>query len=189
MNLILRMLRVLFMARRRPTVGGLDETTLAFRVWPTDVDILMHMNNGRYLTLMDLGRADSIIRSGVYARLRERGWYTVVASETIRFRESLALFAKFELRTRLLGWDDKSFFLKQLFLVRGRVVAIGIVRIRFLRKSGGTLLAAEVADAVLPGVRSPVLPDFIGDWGRAEAGFSHATNIEARKNHRTTLGV
>lgn len=189
MNLILRMIRVLFMARRRAEMSALEETTLSFRVWPTDVDILMHMNNGRYLTLMDLGRADSIIRSGVYARLKQRGWYTVVASETIRFRESLALFARFELRTRLLGWDDKSFFLRQLFMVRGRVVAIGIVRVRFLKKSGGTLLAAEVAGAVLPGVRSPKLPDYVADWGRAEAGFSHATNIQATKNQRTTLGV
>ena len=189
MNLVLRMIRVLFMARRRPSIGALEETTLTFRVWPTDVDILMHMNNGRYLTLMDLGRADSIIRSGVHGRLRERGWYTVVASETIRFRESLGLFEKFELRTRLLGWDDKSFFLRQLFLVRGRVVSIGVVRVRFLRKSGGTLPAAEVAAAVVPGIQSPDLPDYVTDWARAEAGFSHATNIQSTKNHRTTLGV
>lgn len=189
MNLILRMIRVLVMARRRPPVGALEETTLTFRVWPTDVDILMHMNNGRYLTLMDLGRADASIRSGTHARMNEHGWYAVVASETIRFRESLPLLAKFELRTRMLGWDDKSLFLRQLFLVRGRVVAIGIVRIRFLRKSGGTIMATEVAAALLPGVVRPTLPDYVADWVRAEAGFSHSTNIQATKNHRTTLGV
>ena len=47
MNLIFRMLRVFFMARYRSRVHPLAETSLAFRVWPTDVDVLVHMNNGR----------------------------------------------------------------------------------------------------------------------------------------------
>ena len=51
---------VIFAARRRvrrgqglaPTaVGRIRLTTL-----PTDIDILRHMNNGRYLSLFDLGR-------------------------------------------------------------------------------------------------------------------------------------
>lgn len=189
MNLIFRMIRVLLWARHRPKVHPLEETSLTFTVWPSDVDVLMHMNNGRYLTLMDLGRADAISRSGVRASLEQRNWYPVVASETIRFRESLAMFARFDLRTRTLGWDDKSFYLRQLFLLRGRVVAVGIVRVRFLKRSGGTLSADEVARVLLPGVASPVLPDYIAMWRSAESGFSHATNIESKQNHRTTLGV
>ena len=189
MNLIFRMIRVLLMARRRVTIGPFDETSLTFRVWPTDVDVLLHMNNGRYLTLMDLGRADSIIRSGIHAAIRQHGWYTVIASETIRFRESLPMFARFELRTRLLGWDEKSFYLRQLFLLRGRVVAVAIVRVRCLKRTGETLSAVEVAAVVAPGTPSPALPDYVTDWGRAEIGFSRATNIQTTQNHRTTLGV
>jgi acyl-CoA thioesterase FadM len=189
MNLIFRMIRVLVMARRRSRVGALDETSLTFRVWPTDVDVLMHMNNGRYLTLMDLGRADAIVRSGVHATLKGRDWYPVVASETIRFRESLGMFTRFEIRTRTLGWDDKSFYLRQLFLLRGRVIAIGLVRVRFLKRSGGTLSATEVAQTILPGTRSPTLPEYIATWRQAESGLSHSTSIESTQNHRTTLGV
>src|SRR5690348_4259470 len=103
MNLLLRMLRVLLHARFRPRVSPLDETSVAFRVWVNDIDPLLHMNNGRYLTLMDLGRADAIIRNGIRGALRSRGWYSVVASETIRFRRSLDAFARYEMRTRLLG--------------------------------------------------------------------------------------
>lgn len=189
MNLIFRMLRVLLLARRRLPVGALEETSLAFRVLPTDIDVLMHMNNGRYLTLMDLGRVDGIIRNGIRDVLKQRDWYPVVASETIRFRESLPIFERFELRTRTLGWDEKSFYIRQLFLVRGRVTAIGIVRIRFLKRSGGTLPAAEVARAILPNTASPQLPAYIAAWREAEAGYSHATSIESSKNHWTSLGV
>jgi acyl-CoA thioesterase FadM len=162
---------------------------LAFTVWPTDVDVLIHMNNGRYLTLMDLGRVDSSLRNGIWKALRSRSWYTVVASEAIRFKESLPLFERFELRTRTLGWDEKSFYVRQQFLVRGRVVAVGIVRVRFLTRSGGTLSAAEVAAAVMPGVVSPELPGYISVWRAAESGYSSATSIESSKNQWTALGV
>jgi len=64
MNLIFRMIRVFFMARRRSRVHPLAETSLTFMVWPSDVDVLIHMNNGRYLTLMDLGRVDASLRNG-----------------------------------------------------------------------------------------------------------------------------
>lgn len=189
MNLIFRMMRVLFMARRRTRVHPLEETSLTFTVWPTDIDVLVHMNNGRYLTLMDLGRADAILRNGIRKALASRNWYTVVASEAIRFRESLPLFERFELRTRIVGWDEKSFYVRQQFLVRGRVVAIGIVRVRFLKRSGGTLMAPEVASVIMPGVASPALPDYIATWRAAESGYSRATAIESSKNHRTSLGV
>jgi acyl-CoA thioesterase FadM len=189
MNLIFRMIRVMLAARRRPRVGGLDETSLTFRVWPTDLDVLMHMNNGRYFTLMDLGRADAVLRNGIYASLKARDWYPVVASESIRFRESLPLFARFEVRTRTLGWDDTSFYLRQLFLVRGRVTAIALVRVRFLKRSGGTLTASEVAQAIMAGAVSPVLPPYVMVWRQAESSLAQATSIESRQNHRTTLGV
>lgn len=172
MNLILRMLRVLLHARWRPRTAPLDETSVAFHVWPTDLDPLLHMNNGRYLTLMDLGRADAIIRNGLRRALRAHGWYPVVASETIRFRESLNPFARYEMRTRLLGWDERSFFLRQAFVREGREFAVALVRIRFLRKGGGTVNAAEVAAAVMPGVAAPTLPDYIERWMQAEREYS-----------------
>jgi hypothetical protein len=132
---------------------------------------------------------DGVLRNGTRKALRSRRWYTVVASEAIRFRESLPLFERFELRTRTLGWDEKSFYIRQQFLVRGRVVAVGIVRVRFLKRSGGTLSATEVANALMPGVASPRLPDYISTWRSAESGYARATSIESSQNHWTALGV
>lgn len=166
------MLRVLSMARWRSRIHPLDETSLAFRVWPSDLDVLLHMNNGRYLTLMDLGRVDSIIRSGIWRSIKALGWYTVIASETIRFRESLGPFTKFELRTRLLGWDTKSFYFRQEFVRSDRVAAVALVRMRILRRGGGTLSASEVATAILPGITPPPLPDYVSTWQHAEAEYS-----------------
>ena len=68
MNLLLRLALVLFQGRRGPRLGLLDTGSLHMRVWPTDLDVLMHMNNGRYLSLMDLGRVDLLVRSGFGGR-------------------------------------------------------------------------------------------------------------------------
>lgn len=157
----------------RPRIGSLDDTSLSMRVWPTDLDMFLHMNNSRYLAIMDVGRMDALLRSGVFQRIRKLNWYGVVASETIRFRESLAPFAPFELRTRILGWDDRSLYYRQTFLRQGRVAAVGLVRIRFLRRGGGgTLGMAEVAAALAPDLTPPRLPDYVGTWQAAEDAFS-----------------
>jgi len=166
------MLRVLIAARFRPATAPLDETDVAFRVWVNDIDPLLHMNNGRYLTLMDLGRADAILRNGIRRALRAHGWYSVVASETIRFRQSLDSFARYEMRTRLLGWDERSFFFRQAFVRGGREYASALVRIRILKKGGGAVDAAEVAAAILPGVEPPELPRYVREWQEAERGYS-----------------
>lgn len=172
MNLLLRMLRVLLCARWRPRTSPFDETSVTFHVWPTDLDPLLHMNNGRYLTLMDLGRADAIIRNGLRSAIRAHGWYSVVAGEAIRFRESLNPFARYDLRTRLLGWDERSFYFRQTFVREDREYASALARIRILRKGGGTVGAAEVAAAILPGVTSPPLPEYINEWQMSERGYS-----------------
>jgi hypothetical protein len=62
---------------------------------PTDIDLLMHMNNGRYASLFDLGRFDLLIRTGIWDAMNARDWYAVVASESVTFRKSLELWQRF----------------------------------------------------------------------------------------------
>jgi len=106
-----------------------------FRVLPNDLDALLHVNNGVYLTLMDLGRTDLLLRSDAFHQVRKQGWYPVLAAETIRFKRSLTLFQKFTIRTSVVGWDDRSIYLEQLFISKGELVAKAVVDARFLKKS------------------------------------------------------
>ena len=46
--------------------GSLGISYLTLRVCPGDLDTSLHMNNGRYWTLMDLGRTDLMLRSGFW---------------------------------------------------------------------------------------------------------------------------
>ena len=58
MNLWFRLLWALISWRSRSRINMHDVGVRSFRVWPTDLDIFNHMNNGKYGALMDLGRLD-----------------------------------------------------------------------------------------------------------------------------------
>lgn len=165
---LFRFLRVVLTARRRGAVGALDECVLAFRVLPADLDINLHMNNGRYLQLMDLGRFDYIIRAGMFGQMRRRRWMPLVGSETIRFRRSLAPFQACRLHTRLVHWDDKWFFFEQRFTARGELIASGIVK-GLLRGPEGNVPPAAVLAAGGHVVTAPPSMPGLETWNEADA--------------------
>src|SRR5688500_20400617 len=113
MNLILRLILVILRARRAPRLGPLDESVIHARVLPTDLDLNLHLNNGRALTLMDLGRVDLMFRMGVVGELRRRGWNPVIASLTVQFRRSLRLGQRFSIHTLTLCWDQRRVSVEQ----------------------------------------------------------------------------
>ena len=139
------------------------------RVLPTDLDILGHMNNGVYLSIMDLGRMDLMIREGFWAKLRAQKMYPVMVSETITFRRSLHPWERFILETRVIGVDDKALFVEQRFVVDGEIAALAMTRARFLQVGGPTVSIARLSE--LPGVDLAAfeLPTWVIQWAEATA--------------------
>ena len=113
MNVIWRTLLVILSARRRvrrgKTLDAASVSSIRLTTLPTDIDILRHMNNGRYLSLFDLGRWDLLIRTGLFDAMNDNGWYAVVSSETVTFRKSLQLWQRFEVQSRFIGHDVAAF--------------------------------------------------------------------------------
>ena len=167
---LFRLLRVVLTARGRGAIGPLDECVLAFRVMPADLDINLHMNNGRYLQLMDLGRFDYIIRAGLLRQMRRQRWMPLVGAETIRFRRALAPFQKYRLHTRLVHWDDKWFYFEQRFTARGELIATAIVK-GLLRAPAGNVLPGEVLAAGGHQLPAPPAPPGIVAWNAADASL------------------
>lgn len=164
MNLIFRTILQLIRSRRRPALAITDVGRAPFRTLLTDIDVLGHMNNGVYLSIMDLGRIDLMIRSGVWAKLREHGMYPVMVNETISFRKSLNLGQKFVLETKLVGLDPKAVYAEQRFVVDGQIYAQAITRARFLKKGGGTVSVAELAEVVGADVSDMTPPAWVERW-------------------------
>jgi acyl-CoA thioesterase FadM len=163
MHMLLRNLLTLF--RRGAGSLSIDQVgTLSLRVRLIDLDLLRHMNNGVYLSIMDLGRIDLLKRIGAAARLRTLGIYPVIVSQTITFRRSLELGQRYVLETRFLGSDEKATYLEQRFVVDGEIYARAVVRARFLRAKGGTVGPAELTEVTGVGLDDRPLPEWIARW-------------------------
>ncbi len=165
-------LRTLWIFLRRSSlqkVSFMDETEYTMRVLPTDLDLLWHVNNGVYFCFMDFGRWDMIFRNGSFDLTKKNGWYTVVAGETIRFKRSLQLWDKFTMKTKIIGHDNKYFFVQQKFFCKGKEMATGLVKIRFLKQKGGTVSTNEVLTAF--NIPEQLSPELSRDWAQFDSNY------------------
>jgi acyl-CoA thioesterase FadM len=134
MNLWLRVLHLIVTSFFQPKLDPVrDISRLTFRVWPHDLDTSLHMNNGRYWTLMDLGRTDIMIRSGLWRPILKHGWVPVVGAGQIRFRRELRPFRSFTLETRILTWSDSHVVMEHRLVSKSKdgspiINAIALVR-------------------------------------------------------------
>ena len=158
MNLFFRLF-ILFITRfARRSLSLLEEGVVSFRAMPNDLDIYGHINNGRYLTLMDLGRIDWIWRVGLGAVIRRHSWNPLVAGIHIRYKRPVQVFDKFEIRTRLVCWDDKWFYIEQTFFKKGNLVTQALVKGLF-RGPEGNVPPQRVLDGLGAGTVSPAIPE------------------------------
>lgn len=173
MHMIFRtLMHLFFFGRRGPKLSFSDVDHSHFRVLPTDLDMLRHMNNGVYLSIMDVARFDMLRRNGVLAIFSERGWYPVVVAETISFRKSLQLWQRFTIESKMLGFDDQAVFLEQRFVRPDsdgapEVYARAVIRARILKKAGGVVRVDEIAEAAGVSVTDFPLDDELLAWGQA----------------------
>jgi len=86
----------------------------------------------------------------------------------IRFKRPLKLFQRYSIRTEVVCWDERAFYLEQTFQRGSTFIAKAVVEARFLSTSGERIPADKVV--VLAGYSepSPPMPAWIEDWQRAQ---------------------
>ena len=172
--MFLRTLLHALLSKFGPRLGHFDVARTNFLTLPTDQDILRHMNNGVYLSIMDVARFDLLHRTGVWAIFKARGWYPVVVSETISFRKSLRLGQKFTVESRILGFDKKAVYVEQRFVRPDadgdlEIYAHGYIRGRFLKRAGGVVTITELLEAIGVAPDDVTVPEWLLEWSRAAA--------------------
>lgn len=170
MKLWFRLLWVLLSYRSRASLQISDVGRRKFRVWPTDVDIFGHMNNGIYFSLMDVARFDLLKRTGAWKRCVDAKVHPVVVGETMTFRKELKPGQTFYIESAVAGWNEVAFFIRQRFVVNGQIHAEAFVRLRFLKSPKGIPTPEEVLE-VMGGWHAPrpELPSWIQDWEQSVA--------------------
>ena len=118
MNLYLRLLIIFIASYFKPKIADILATSvLRLRVWPNDLDLNVHMNNGRYLTIMDLGRLDLVLRTGLLKVMIRRGCLPVLSAASIRYRLPLGW-----LGSVAAGWKVEA-QVDEIFAYRARRIA------------------------------------------------------------------
>ncbi len=175
MNLYIRLFYMLVASFFKPKIANpLDESTLRFCVLPNDLDLNGHMNNGRYPTIMDIGRMDFVLRLQLAGYVIKNGYIPVLSSLTMRYRLPLLPFQKYDLKTRIICWDEKWVFMEHRFIIvggkkDGAVAAVGLVKGSFFsKKTRGTIPTGEIMAAIGLTQESPEMPDYIRKWQESE---------------------
>lgn len=176
MHLYFRVLWILISSFFKPKIGSvLDTSVLKFKVLPNDLDFNMHMNNGRYLTIMDLGRFDLVLRAGLLQIMLKQKSVPILGSATIRYRLPLMPFQSYELHTRIVTWDDKWAYMEQRFIIadngpkHGAVAAMALVKGSFYdQKNKKTVPTNEVLEMAGLKVDAPAIPVHIAEWQKSE---------------------
>jgi acyl-CoA thioesterase FadM len=174
-NLYLRLLFLLVRLMNVRRRGVLEDSRVSFRVMPNDCDVNLHMNNGRYLSFMDLGRLHLVAQVGLLRIVVKNRWKPVLAAAEINFIRSLAPFEKFDMVTRVVTWDDKYIYTEQRFEAHDELCAHAFVKGLFLGTEGRISNPAVLSMLGHAGT-APPMPDELRIW--AELGSAKRQRAE-----------
>ncbi len=149
MNLIFRMFFIFMDSFFKPRLPvEYPKNALILRVLPNDIDLNMHMNNGRYLTICDLTRVDMFIRTGLAKTMVKEKWMPIITEHTMTYKKGLNLFQKYEVKMEISDWDDRVFHMIHTFIVDDKIVAEGTSKGLVLSKKEGVISPDEVMKTV-----------------------------------------
>ena len=152
-------------ARKKLAIG--DESILKMRVHLGDIDPFMELNNGRHLTMMDFGRFDLAMRSGLLKVVKEQGWGLAVAGASVRYRHRLKLFQKYTLHSQVVGYDEKWFYFHQKTVSKGKIHSAALIRTAVTSKKG-VVETSKVLKIMGYDKIEYNVPEWVAAWAKAD---------------------
>lgn len=135
---------------------------------PWDLDPWRELNNGRTLTLYDMGRLPLARRVGLIKTLKTQRWGLTMAGVSVRYRKRVKCWQKVEMRSRAIGWDDKFFYILQSMWVDEVCANQALYRSAVTGKQG-MVHPSEVLGVMNIDEKALTLPDWVQNWIDADA--------------------
>ncbi|MDN5788297.1 acyl-CoA thioesterase, partial [Pseudorhodobacter sp.] len=132
----LRMFKELWKFRNSPALPILGAHISHHRCWPQDIDPWWELNNGRTLTLYDLGRLPLGQRTGLHGVLKRNRWGMTVAGNSTRYRRRVRMFDRVEMVSRCIGWDQRFIYMEQSMWKDGECTSHMLLRSAVTSKEG-----------------------------------------------------
>jgi acyl-CoA thioesterase FadM len=138
------------------------ETRTTFTVLPSDCHIPFFrlMCGGRYFDFMDLARVDQVSRLGFLDLMRRDKLIIYIGGQILRYRKPMKVFTRFSVRTKILYWDDRFFYVEQKFEQGGIVKTEGLVQGCF-RDKRGVVPPAELIERANLKIERPPMPEIV----------------------------
>ncbi|MES2669619.1 MAG: acyl-CoA thioesterase [Pseudomonadota bacterium] len=169
MNLYFRLLIALLRGFFKPKMAVTSTLIREMRVWPNDIDINMHMNNGRYMTITDLFMIELCLRAGILVPAMKMGWKPMLGGSLVVYKKQLATFDRYTAEFRICCWEENWTYFEFAFLnSAGEVVVTGYSKGAWVGRRG--LVPNTVVEEKL-GIapNTTAIPDAIMRWREAEA--------------------
>ncbi|MFD3191248.1 acyl-CoA thioesterase [Sedimentitalea sp. HM32M-2] len=168
---VFRLIKDMLIARRQPPLPLTGTHVSRHICWPWDLDLWMELNNGRAMTLYDLGRSMNAQRVGLVRAVTQNRWGMTMAGSSVRFRRRIRGFERFEMRSRAVCWDDRFLYLEQTMWKRsGECASHVLFRAAVTDRNGIVPIDRVLAAMGRSGAQSPEMPDWIAGWCHADAG-------------------
>jgi acyl-CoA thioesterase FadM len=165
-----RLIKDMLIARRLPPLEHFGDVHISHHIcWPWDIDMFGELNNGRTLTLYDLGRLAMAQRGGLVAVLFKQKWALTMAGASVRYRRRITMFERFTMKSRLVCWDDRFMYLEQSMWKTNGECASHVLYRSALLENGRAINPARAAEALGQSAVSPPVPDWVAAWIDAEA--------------------
>ena len=130
-------------------------------VLPSDLDAFLHMNNSKYLKEFDLARIEMAAQIGFLEVLKKHRGLFVVGAGNIRYRKSLKLFQTYSIKTRIVCWDERAFYVEQEMITSKGFVAAAMDTKIAMKGITTDVFIKEFCGEVLP---SPDATEEIESW-------------------------
>ena len=166
---VLRLAKEMIAHRNAPPIALRAAHVSEHICWPWDIDLWRELNNGRTLTLYDLGRIPMAARAGLLTALKDNRWGLTVAGSTIRYRRRIRMFERFTQKSRVLGWDARFLYVEQSMWKRDGECASHVLIRTAITDANGIVAPARVAAALGLPETSPELPAWVEAWIAADA--------------------
>ena len=163
----LRLIRLILKHRPKKKLDIGDKSVLNMRVGIPDIDPFMELNNGRHLTIMDFGRYDLAIQSGLMKVIKKNKWGLAVAGASVRYRHRLKYRMKYELHSQVVGYDEKWFYFHQKTVRDAKIHSAALIRTAVTSKDG-IVRSNKVLDAMGYDNIKYSVPDWVKAWAESD---------------------
>lgn len=165
---LIRFFKEIIKFRNAPPLRPLEAHVSTHLCWPWDLDPWIELNNGRTLTLFDLGRIPMVQRLGLFPVLRQKGWGITVAGNSTRYRRRIRVFDRFAMISRVVGWDHRFIYMEQSMWRGGECCNQMLLR-SAITSADGIVPPARMIEAMGSDEPSPPLPAWVAAWIEADA--------------------